>query len=664
MTSEHAPTERRLAPEPDRRKTAEMIAEMLRASQERVRLATEAGGLGVWHWSVNDDRVTWEHDWLYDMFGLPHDEPPLNAERFSKEFVHPEDLPRFTAAVKAVLAQGQPFTFTGRFFRLPLREVRWLEFHGALQPSDDGQPRLLGTAADITDRYLATEALRKSEERYRALFNAMDEGFCTIDLVTDQNGKVIDYIFGETNPAFAKHTGLVGVDGRSMRELVPDHDQHWFDIYGEVARTGEPARFVNEAVAMNRWFDLYAMRMSEGPPARLAVFFNDITARVQVQQDLRRLADELAAADRRKTEFLATLAHELRNPLAPVRNALEIMRRSPSDAAAQRHARDLLERQVNHMVRLIDDLMDIARISRGHIELQKTTVTLQALVATAVETSQPLIDEGRHRLKVDLPPEAVTLQVDPTRMAQALGNLLNNAAKYTPPGGELHLQGQVVGEQIEIQVSDNGVGITPDVLGSVFDMFTQAGSNIGRSQGGLGIGLSVVRHWVELHGGSVSASSPGHGQGSTFTLSLPFDGSSATAAPLADGPAEPTDKHLKVLVVDDNQDAANSLALLMTLEGHESQAVYDGGQALAMAPDFAPDVVFLDIGMPVKNGYEVAQSLRQMPGMQDVVLVALTGWGTADDRARSQAAGFHHHLTKPADLATIDALLHSLSPVH
>ncbi len=664
MTSDHPPTERQMLPERERRQAAEVTAEMLRASQERVRLATEAGGPGVWSWNVNDDRVTWEHDWLYDMFGLAHDEEPLNAERFTKEFVHPEDLPRFTAAIAAVLEKGEPFSFIGRFLRQPLREVRWLEFHGALQPSDDGQPCVLGTAADITDRYVATEALRESEERYRALFNAMDEGFCTIELVTDEQGQTSDYIFLETNPAFEKHTGLVGVNGRSMRELVPDHDQHWFDMYGEVGRTGEPARFVNEAAAMNRWFDVYAMRMSEGPPARLALFFNDITARVQAQQDLRRLADELAAADQRKTEFLATLAHELRNPLAPVRNALEIMRRNPSDAAAQHQARDLLERQVNHMVRLIDDLMDIARISRGHIELQKTAVSLQALVASAVETSQPLIDEGHHQLQVDLPPDAITLQVDPTRMAQALSNLLNNAAKYTPPGGHLRLHCWLEDEQLHMAVSDNGVGITPDALGSVFDMFTQAGRSIGRSQGGLGIGLSVVRHWVELHGGSVSASSPGHDQGSTFTLSLPMEDSKALAAPVANGPAETHDKHLKVLVVDDNQDAANSLALLMTLEGHESQAAYDGGQALAMAPDFAPDVVFLDIGMPVKNGYEVAQSLRQMPGMQNVVLVALTGWGTADDRARSQAAGFHHHLTKPADLATIDALLHTLSPAH
>jgi CheY-like chemotaxis protein/two-component sensor histidine kinase len=324
---------------------------------------------------------------------------------------------------------------------------------------------------------------------------------------------------------------------------------------------------------------------------------------------------------------------------------------------AQERAREMMDRQLGHLVRLVDDLLDMARISSGKVELKKERVALNSVLSSAVETSMPLMTAGGHTLKVHVPEGILQIEADATRLAQVVSNLLNNAAKYTPHGGHVELSVRREASRVAIAVSDTGVGIAAEALPEVFEMFTQVGRNRDRSQGGLGIGLALVRSLVELHGGTVTVESPGSGGGSTFTVRLPlaeskehersiFSASTAEAAPSR-----------RVLVVDDNADAAESLAALLELSGHATRVANDGDEAVRIAHEFHPDIVFLDIGMPGKDGYEVARELRASQHTCQAVLVALTGWGAKDDRARSRRAGFDHHLTKPAALEAVDELL-------
>ncbi|MBQ5942616.1 ATP-binding protein [Massilia sp. AB1] len=370
-----------------------------------------------------------------------------------------------------------------------------------------------------------------------------------------------------------------------------------------------------------------------------------------------RSTEALRDADRRKSEFLATLAHELRNPLAPVRNGLEILRMSASPAVSLR-VREMMERQVNHMVHLINDLLDIARVSSGKLVLQKSLVDLREVIGTAVETSQPLIDGAGHTLDLELPGAPMPIEADAVRISQVLSNLLSNAAKYTPAGGHIAITARVLDGVAEVEVADNGIGIAPESLGAVFEMFSQVARSIDRSAGGLGIGLSLVRRLVELHGGSVTAVSAGPGQGSLFTVRLPLAGQAADAGHRTELPqAAGAGRRLRVLVADDNADAADSLCSLLQIAGHETRTAYDGVNALEVAAGFHPELVFLDIGMPRMDGYEAARRMRELPGMRDVLLAALTGWGAAEDRARSREAGFDHHLLKPAQPAEVQAVL-------
>ena len=501
------------------------------------------------------------------------------------------------------------------------------------------------------------QRLEAKEERYRALFESIDEGFCVLRLERDASGAVVSYRFEEANEAFAMHTGIDDAVGKTIRDLMPGHDKDWLDIYDQVARTGEATRFVREARALKRWLDVYASRLG-GPGSDLvAVLFSDITQRLLAEQDMRRLNEELAQANRRKTEFLATLAHELRNPLAPLSNGLHLMRMASAKPELLEKTRQMMERQVQHMVHLVDDLLDVARISTGKVELRRQRMDLKDVVATAVETSASLVEGGGHSLSVDLPPQALPMDADPTRIAQVVSNLLNNAAKYTPQGGRIALRAWVEGSEAVLAVTDTGIGIEPDALSKVFEMFAQVPGNAGRPQGGLGIGLSLVQSLVALHGGSVSAASAGSGKGSTFTIRLPL--AAGTETSMGDHPVAGTEKtdQLHVLVVDDNADAAESLGVLLDIEGHAAHIAHTGAEALQVAQAQTLDVVFLDIGLPDMSGYDVARRLRMLPGMQKTLLVALTGWGTQDDRQRTRDAGFDRHLTKPAELPAVEELL-------
>jgi PAS domain S-box-containing protein len=652
------------------RSRREVLAAELRSSQERAQMAAEAARLHMWVWEPQADRVTWEDEGIYELFGVPRDEGPVSAARFASEFLHPADEAHFRERMGATVERGAALHLEVRFFRQKDRELRWLELTGRVQSgAGHGPLRILGTARDITDRKRVEEKLRTSDERYRALFESVDEGFCLIEMLYDPHGKPCDYLFLEANAAFERQSGLEHAVGKTIRQMAPAHEQHWFDLYGKVAATGEPVRMISEAKALGRWFDVSATRVGGAGSECVAVLFSDITQKKKAEDDLRRLAAELAESDRRKTEFLATLAHELRNPLAPLTNGLHMMRMAPEDQAMGARAREMMERQVTHMTHLVDDLLDIARVTTGKVELRKGLVTLQALVGGAVETSAHLVQAGGHDLQVRLPEEPLHLDVDPTRITQVLGNLLGNAARYTPMGGRIVLDARREGGEVVIGVTDTGIGIPQEATAAVFEMFTQVGrTGEDRAQGGLGIGLSLVRQLVELHGGSVTATSQGKDLGSTFTVRLPLanpqeEKSMAKDSAAAHEPQSPqpqADRSFRVLVVDDNTDAAESLATLLEMIGHTTKVANDGPQALQVAPEFKPEVVFLDIGMPGMNGYEVAAKLRQIAEVKSGVLVALTGWGADSDRERSRAAGFDHHLTKPAELDAVEGLLAGL----
>jgi CheY-like chemotaxis protein len=384
----------------------------------------------------------------------------------------------------------------------------------------------------------------------------------------------------------------------------------------------------------------------------------------QIQEQLRHQAEALREVDRRKSEFLATLGHELRNPLAPLWHVVRLLELQETDPALAQ-IRDISKRQVQQLARLADDLLDLARIAQGKIELRSETCDLASVVNQAVQMSAPHIQARHHHFGVDLPDRPVQVQADPARLVQILVNLLNNAAKYTEPGGDVRLRVERVGPEAVIRVRDTGMGIPQELLLHVFELFTQGEWSTDGSQGGIGIGLALVRRLVELHGGTITVASAGPGQGSEFAVRLPALPAEAVSpegpiAGEADGQASPLpqqSRRRRILLVDDNVDAAESLSMLLGLQGHEVRVAHDGQTALRAAEEFQPEVVLLDIGLPRMDGNEVARRLRERPESDGMLLVALTGYGQDEDRRRSHEAGFNAHLLKPVDLAALQGLL-------
>jgi PAS domain S-box-containing protein len=387
-----------------------------------------------------------------------------------------------------------------------------------------------------------------------------------------------------------------------------------------------------------------------------------IAAQAAVAIDNARLYEHLREQDRRKDEFLATLAHELRNPLAPVCNGVQFMRTVTSEPAVGfNRTLDMMQRQLDHLVHMVDDLLDVSRVSSGKIVLRKELVNLKSVVESAIETSRNVIEKARNELRVHLPVESIWFMADPTRLVQVIANLLNNAAKYTPHGGAIELTATREGAEGVIRVTDTGVGIPPEMLRQIFEMFAQVGTSLERSQGGLGIGLTLVKRLIEMHGGTIEATSAGPGKGSTFAVRLPLADVPATEPTNAESSTETRSEKKKrqVLVVDDNRDSADSLTLLLRMMGHEIMTAYDGAGALQILEGYHPGIIFLDLGMPGMNGFEVAQRIRQKPELSNTLLVALTGWGQEEDRRRTQQTGFNFHLVKPADPAMLQQLLSS-----
>ncbi len=642
----------------------------LRDTRGRLEAIIAAAEVAVWSLDIATGRVRADAR-MVEMFGLrPEDGDGADVARYF-DVIHPDDVPPTQVLLGRAMETGAPYDATFRV-RTPEGAWRWVLARGHLDRSAGTRGMMRGVVIDASLQKEAEERLQASEERYRTLFDAIGEGVCVIEMLYDDAGIPNDYRFIEVNPAFVKATGLAHAVGRTMRSLLPQHEAHWFETYGRVAATGEPVHFVDEAAHMGRWYDVYAARVGPAGSRKVVVLSTDITERRRTELELRRLADDLAEQDRRKTEFLATLAHELRNPLAPIRSGLQLMRRTRSDPAAIARVQDIMDRQLDHLVHLVDDLLDVARITRGQVDLKPALVPLADVLNAAVETSLPLIDAARHRLDVRLPGEPLVLHADANRITQVVSNLLNNAAKYTPRGGHILLAAERDGPQALIAVSDNGIGIPPESLDEVFRMFTQIPNAARHMPGGLGIGLSLVKSLVELHGGTIHAASAGVGTGSVFTVRLPLAGQDAdaaapgapgedpTGAPAAGAPAAGAPA-LRLLVVDDNRDAADTLAALLSVIGHDVVVAHDGYQALRMLDGLEPHAVFLDIGMPGLSGYEVAETVRRAPRHDGVMLVALTGWGGADDRARTAQAGFDAHLTKPATVTAIESVLRDVA---
>ena len=384
----------------------------------------------------------------------------------------------------------------------------------------------------------------------------------------------------------------------------------------------------------------------------------DITDRKRAESDLQRLAADLSDADRRKNEFLATLAHELRNPLAPMNNMLEVLKRADGDTEILKQAHETIERQLGQMVRLVDDLLDLNRITHDRLELRRSEVELSSVIQQAVEVARPLVDAAGHELTVDLPAEPIYLNADRARLAQMFGNLLNNSSKYTRPNGTISLTAKRIDNDIAVTVKDNGAGIPHDKLDSIFDMFMQVDRTADRAQGGLGIGLTLVKRLAEMHGGSIEAKSAGEGQGSEFVVRLPVlsKPSDVTQAPAIEPELSP---QRRILIVDDNRDSADSLAMLLEITGNKTYMAHDGIEAIEAIKEHRPELVLLDIGLPKLDGHEVCRHVRQQPWGKDIVMIALTGWGQEDDRRKSEEAGFNGHLVKPVDYDTLLELLKS-----
>jgi PAS domain S-box-containing protein len=629
------------------RKQAE---ESLRTSEERFRTLADHAPVGIFQSGPDGKTVFVNKSWC-SMTGLTADQAQGDGWTGA---LHPEDRQRVVAGWKQAVRNKVPSDAEFRFLR-PDGTITWLQGNAVpLWRPEGGVAGYIGTVVDVTQRKTAEIALRESERRFRHMADHAPvmiwvteaDGRCTFLGKTwyDFTGRTPETSLGfgwieamhPDDRAAARRTFLAANDRHAAYSLeyrLRDRDglYHWV-IDAALPRFADEGHFLGYIGSVI-----------------------DITDRKKFEEDLRE-------ADRRKDEFLAVLAHELRNPLAPIRTGLELMRLAGDDTSAFEEVRTTMERQSQQMVRLIDDLLDVSRITRGAVELRKSRVELATVVENAVETSRPLIEEMGHVLDVAVPKQPIVLEADPTRLAQIISNLLNNAAKYMPRGGRIQLSAERLDGTAVISVKDSGIGIPAEMIERIFDMFTQVDGSLERSHGGLGIGLTLVKRLVELHGGSVEARSAGVNQGSEFMVRLPAVVGLLTEAPSADGESPAAASKRRILVVDDNENAAKVLGMLLTALGNETRTAFDGLTAIELAETFRPEIILLDIGMPKLNGYDTARRIREQPWGKNIVLAALTGWGQDEDKRRTREAGFDHHFVKPVEPAVLQKLLAEYEP--
>ena len=540
------------------------------------------------------------------------------------------------------------------------REVAGRRKDGSVFPMDlaisefqfGEQRHFTGIVRDITERKRAEEARREAEERMRSVVDHVVDGIVTIDA---------DGLIQSFNPAAEKLFGYrrEQVMGQNVKMLMPAPYQEQHDGYlANYLHSGQ-ARIIGigrEVVGRRNDGSTFPMELAVsefhiGEARYFTGIVRDITQRKELERELRDRLHELAEADRQKNEFLAMLGHELRNPLAPMRNALHILKMPAASASMADQARDIIDRQLQHLVRLVDDLLDVSRIVRGKVQLRKELIDLREPVRRAAETALPVIDARGHNLAVKLPDAAIWVEGDLVRLSQVIANLLTNAAKYTDRAGSIAISAETEGQSAVVRVRDSGIGISPELLPRIFDLFVQGDRTLERAQGGLGIGLTLVRRLVELHQGTVAASSAGAGRGSEFVVTLPIAPAAAGAGATAFSPeqADGSTAGSRVLVVDDNVDACESVAMILRAYGFDVRCLHDGPSVLSTALLWCPDVIVLDIGLPGMSGFEVAVQLRQHAQLRRTPLAALTGYGQEEDQRRSAQAGFDLHLTKPVD---------------
>ncbi len=672
----------------------------LRESEQRFRQLADAMPQIVWRARPNGEIDYHNRRW-YEFTGLSN---TVGNDGWG-QILYPDDAPPARERWAASVRSGAPFEMEVRLLDRRQQSYRWHLIRTVAVHDDAGAiAHWFGTSTDIDGQKRAEESSRFLAEASAALAGVVDyestlQKVANLAVPYFADWSAVDVLNDDGTlrrlTVAHKDSAKIGLAHELMKQYPPD-PQAAGGVFA-VLRTGKP-EIVSEitgdmlvqgtkderhlhlirSLGLRSYIcmplivsgdALGVLTFATAESGRLytdadLALANDLANRAGVAIENFRLYEALRDADRRKDEFLATLAHELRNPLAPIHNSLQILKMPRIDAAMVEQSREMMERQVNHLVRLVDDLLDVSRVMRGKIELRKERIELATVVARAVETVQPLVDAQGHQLSVRLPNESLLLDADPVRLTQVVGNLLTNAAKYTEANGRIWLTAERSGDEAVLRVSDNGIGITPIMLPRIFDLFVQADHTSTKAQGGLGIGLTLVKNLVQMHSGGVEAKSAGLGQGSEFVVRLPIAVQAIAQAHVGERGQQqpaPTPSGHRLLIVDDNMDAANSLAMLLKLQGHEVRVAHNGPAALEITKGYTPDVVFLDIGMPGMDGYEVARQMRQQPGLEYVVLAALTGWGQKEDLRRTAEAGFDHHLVKPPEPKAVEKLLADLS---
>ncbi len=633
-----------------RRRTADDTS-ALRATEERFRVAVESAALPfAILQSVRDAGghiVDFKWQYLNSAAArlIRRSAAEVIGTRVAGLFPFSWDVPGLFDTYRSAAETGEPQTL--EVHTRPGGVDTW--FHSIATRFGDG---IAVWFTDVTESRKAELAVRDARTQLQTVTDLSAAGMarCSRDL---------RYVW--VNPQLAEWVGrpVAEIVGQPIRDVIGEEAFRTFLPHYEAVLSGRRVEHEHKVDLPNgdiRWISAVYVPMFEpdGTVDGWVAVMTNITQR-------KRLELALLDADRRKDEFLAVLAHELRNPLAPMRNALEILHlRTPGEPHLDR-ARAIIDRQLLHLSRLVDDLLDLSRVTQGRIQLQRTRVAVSVVVAHAVEASTPIVEESGHHLEVSIPSEPIILEGDITRLAQIIGNLLNNAAKYTPPGGRIKVTVAREQDDVRIDVEDTGIGIPEDMLPHIFDMFVQVNPSLDRTQSGLGIGLTLVSRLAAMHGGRVEVRSAGLGKGSTFSVRLPVALDSFGEHLESVEPSAPTPRR-RVLIVDDNVDAAESLSMLLNTLGHDTRLAHDGEQALDVVQAFKPDVVLLDIGLPRVNGYEVARRIRRMSLGEGPHLIALTGWGQAEDRRRAKEAGFDHHVTKPVELSVLSGLLASERP--
>ena len=673
-------------------------AESLRQSEERLQLALEAGGMGIWQIDLATRRSTW---WpgMERLHGLPPGSHPVEDERYLA-MVHPEDRERFRTTVEETIRRTGWHRIEYRVI-WPDGTVRWLEARARVRRDPQGSAvSLAGVCLDIHRRKQTEEDLHFLAEASSQLAGVEDVGttldniarlavprfadWCGVDLL-QPDGTLQRVAAAHVDPAREQvahelhrrfppdpdspiGTWAVLRSGKGMlveeiTEQALEHGAQDPELRAMLRRLGLYSYIGAPLVARGRTMGVLTFITSDsrrryGPTDLLLA--EDLARRAAVALDNAQLVTALRESDRAKDVFLATLAHELRNPLAPIWNGLGIIKRAKGDPQRVQQVGDIIERQVAQLSRLVDDLLDVSRITAGKIELKKEPTNLVHVIGMAVEMSRPHIESAHHKLSITFPDEPTDLLADPARLAQVFSNLLNNAARYTRRGGRIEVVVDAAEEELVVRVRDNGIGIAPEMLGRVFGLFTQVKQASEARQGGLGIGLSLVRGLVRLHDGQVEARSEGLERGSEFIVRLPRQRRETVPTPGADALRRSADapgpQARRMLVVDDNEDAACTLAELLRMSGNDVRVAHDGQGGVHCVREFRPDVVLLDIGLPDISGYEVARRIRQLEGVRQPVLIALTGWGQQQDKEAAARAGFDHHWTKPVDPARLQEL--------